>query len=78
MKSRKYLKELREKSIYELESELVSSKKELFNLKFQAATNQLENMSRIRVVKKNIARILMLIGEEKNNSRGDKKQNART
>ena len=41
----------------ELNADLVAAKKELFNLRFQNATNQLENTSRIKEVKKNIARI---------------------
>ena len=57
MKSTKYLDSLRGKSQAELKEELVASKKELFNLRFQNATNQLENTSRIKDVRKNIARI---------------------
>ena len=41
----------------QLSAELVSAKKELFNLRFQNATNQLDNTSRINDVRKNIARI---------------------
>lgn len=57
MKSKKYVEELRGKSAQELNEELVAAKKELFNLRFQNATNQLDNTSRIREVRKNIARI---------------------
>ena len=57
MKSTKYLDGLRGKSEAELKDELVAAKKELFNLRFQNATNQLENTSRIKDVRKNIARI---------------------
>ncbi len=57
MKSTKYLESLRGKSEAELKDELVAAKKELFNLRFQNATNQLENTSRIKDVRKNIARI---------------------
>ena len=57
MKSKKYLEDLRKKSETELNEELVAAKKELFNLRFQNATNQLENTSRITEVKRNIARI---------------------
>ncbi|MGX8703253.1 MAG: 50S ribosomal protein L29 [bacterium] len=57
MKSTKYLESLRGKSQAELKDELVAAKKELFNLRFQNATNQLENTSRIKDVRKNIARI---------------------
>jgi len=57
MKSRKYLDSLNDKSVEELKAELVSSKKELFNLRFQNATNQLDNTARIGEVRGNIARI---------------------
>ena len=57
MKSRQYVQDLENKSLVELQGELVASKKELFNLRFQNATNQLDNTSRIREVRKNIARI---------------------
>ncbi|MCL2704413.1 MAG: 50S ribosomal protein L29 [Defluviitaleaceae bacterium] len=57
MKSRKYLEEILEKTQEELETALVDAKKELFNLRFQNATNQLDNTSRIKEVRKNIARI---------------------
>jgi large subunit ribosomal protein L29 len=57
MKSTKYLESLKDKSVEELNVELVSSKKELFNLRFQNATNQLDNTARIGEVRKNIARI---------------------
>jgi len=67
MKSDKYLESLREKTIDELDMELVDAKKELFNLRFQNATNQLDNTSRIRDVRKNIARIQTLITQHKLN-----------
>ena len=57
MKSKQYMEDLRNKSVEELNADLVAAKKELFNLRFQNATNQLENTSRIKEVKKNIARI---------------------
>ena len=57
MKSKTYLEELRAKSQVELQNDLVAAKKELFNLRFQNATNQLDNTSRIREVRRNIARI---------------------
>jgi len=57
MKSVKYLESLNDKSVEELRAELVNTKKELFNLRFQNATNQLDNTARIREVRKNIARI---------------------
>ncbi len=57
MKSKQYLEDLRNKSVEELNADLVAAKKELFNLRFQNATNQLDNTSRIKEVKRNIARI---------------------
>ena len=61
MKSREYVKVLSNKSVAELNDELVAAKKELFNLRFQNATNQLDNTSRIKEVRKNIARIQTVI-----------------
>ncbi|NLJ89220.1 MAG: 50S ribosomal protein L29 [Epulopiscium sp.] len=63
MKSKAYLDELRNKTIDELNLDLVSAKKELFNLRFQNATNQLSNTARINEVRKNIARIQTVITE---------------
>ena len=57
MKINKYVEELNAKSSAELNEELVAAKKELFNLRFQNATNQLDNTSRIKEVRRNIARI---------------------
>ena len=50
-------KEIREKSNTELAQEIETLKDELFNLRFQQATGQLENTARMRMVKKDIARI---------------------
>ncbi len=66
MKTKEYLEELRGKSSTELGADLVAAKKELFNLKFQNATNQLENTGRIREVKRNIARIQTIMAEKAN------------
>lgn len=66
MKTTKYVEDLRTKSIAELNEELVAAKKELFNLRFQNATNQLDNTSRIKEVRKNIARIQTVITEKAN------------
>ena len=63
MKINKYVEELKAKSAAELNQELVAAKKELFNLRFQNATNQLDNTSRIKEVRKNIARIQTVISE---------------
>ena len=57
MKSTEYMKELQAKNIDELREDLESAKRELFNLRFQNATNQLQNTARITEVRKNIARI---------------------
>ena len=65
MKTNTFVNELRAKSVEELNEELVAAKKELFNLRFQNATNQLDNTSRIKEVRKNIARIQTLITEAK-------------
>ena len=64
MKTNKYVESLKAKSAAELNEELVASKKELFNLRFQNATNQLDNTSRIKEVRKNIARIQTVIAEK--------------
>ena len=64
MKSNKFVEELKNKSQAELAQELVAAKKELFNLRFQNATNQLDNTARIKEVRKNIARIPTVITEK--------------
>ena len=64
MKTSKYLEELNTQSAADLKMQLVEAKKELFNLRFQNATNQLDNTSRIKEVRKNIARIQTVITEQ--------------
>ena len=64
MKINKYVEELKGKTPAELNEELVAAKKELFNLRFQNATNQLDNTSRIKEVRKNIARIQTVITQK--------------
>ena len=64
MKTNEYVEELKAKTAAELNEELVAAKKELFNLRFQNATNQLDNTSRIKEVRKNIARIQTVITEK--------------
>ena len=64
MKTSKYLEELRTQSAEDLNAQLVDAKKELFNLRFQNATNQLDNTGRIKEVRKNIARIQTIITEK--------------
>ena len=66
MKIKTYVEDLRTKSAAELNDELVAAKNELFNLRFQNATNQLDNTSRIKEVRKNIARIQTVIVEKAN------------
>ena len=63
MKINKFVEDLKAKTAAELNEELVAAKKELFNLRFQNATNQLDNTSRIKEVRKNIARIQTVITE---------------
>ena len=69
MKINKFVEDLKAKSAAELNEALVAAKKELFNLRFQNATNQLENTSRIKEVRKNIARIQTVITEQANASK---------
>ena len=57
------IEEIRKMSIEELQKELVSLKEELFKLRFQHATNQLENPQQIVAVKKDIARVKTVIRE---------------
>ena len=63
MKTNKYVNELKGKTVAELKEELVSAKKELFNLRFQNATSQLDNTAKITQVRKNLARIQTVITE---------------
>ena len=64
MKINKYVEDLKAKSAAELSDELVAAKKELFNLRFQNATNQLDNTSTIKEDRKNIARIQTVIAQK--------------
>ena len=68
MKTNQYVKELNAKTVEQLNEELVNAKKELFNLRFQNATKQLDNTSRIKEVRKNIARIQTVITGKKANA----------
>lgn len=56
--------ELRDMTPGELQEQLEKDRQELFNLRFQSATQQVENTRRIRVVRKNIARILTILSEK--------------
>ena len=69
MKINKFVEDLKAKSVAELNEELVAAKKELFNLRFQNATTQLDNTGRIKEVRKNIARIQTVITEQANASK---------
>jgi len=54
---------LREMTTVELQEQLEKDRQELFNLRFQAATQQLDNPRRVRQVRKNVARILTILSE---------------
>ncbi len=56
--------ELRDKTPDQLRDELTSLKKEAFNLRFQAATGQLENPARLRTVKRDVARVKTILNEK--------------
>lgn len=64
MKKTDYVADLQKKTSEQLQAELVSAKKELFNLRFQNATNQLNNTARINEVRKNIARIQTVLAQK--------------
>ena len=64
MKTNKYVEDLKAKSPADLTQALIDAKKELFNLRFQNATNQLDNTARIKEVRRNIARIQTAITEK--------------
>ncbi len=61
--------DLKQKTEDELKVELLNLKKEQFNLRFQKSSGQLENTSEVNKVKKNIARVLTAIAEQKRNMR---------
>ncbi|MCR4672203.1 MAG: 50S ribosomal protein L29 [Lachnospiraceae bacterium] len=64
MKTNDYIKELEGKSAEDLKKELTAAKEELFSLRFQSATNQLENTSSIKTVRRKIARIMTVMSEK--------------
>ena len=66
MKRKDYMEELNGKNDEQLQADLVSAKKELFNLRFQNATNQLNNTARIKEVRKTIARIQTVLTQKAN------------
>ena len=65
MKTKEFMNGIAGISMAELNDELVAAKKELFNLRFQNATNQLDNTSRIKEVRRNIARIQTAMSKER-------------
>lgn len=65
MKTKEFMNGIAGMSMAELNDELVAAKKELFNLRFQSATNQLDNTSRIKEVRRNIARIQTAMSKER-------------
>ena len=65
MKTKEFMNGIAGMSMAELNDELVAAKKKLFNLRFQNATNQLDNTSRIKEVRRNIARIQTAMSKER-------------
>ncbi len=64
--------ELREMTLAELREQLAKDRQELFNLRFRAATQQIENPRRFREVRKNIARILTILHEREAQAAGQR------
>lgn len=65
MKAKQRLSDLKVMSADQLEQEILNLKKEQFNLRFQRATGQLENTARVRVVRRDIARIKSLAAQRR-------------
>lgn len=59
--------EIKDMTVDELNSKLAELKQELFNLRFQHAVNQLENLKRLQAVKKDIARVKTFIRKQESN-----------
>ena len=70
MKSKQRLSDLRAQSEDQLNDELLKLKKEQFNLRFQRATGQLENSSRVRVVRRDVARIKTIAAQARSKQKG--------
>jgi len=70
-------RELRELSIDELSHKERDLKEELFNLRFQRATGQLENLMRLTQVKRDIARVKTVLGEKKGKDKDEKAGSAK-
>ena len=62
--------EVRELDLEELEERLVAARRELFNLRFQHATGQLENTGQLKEVRKNIARLLTVLNQKRQENEG--------
>ena len=69
MKTRENLNALQQKTIAELDTDLKAKKSELFNLRFQLATGQLQNTAALRECKKEIARIKTIIRQHELNGK---------
>jgi len=65
MKSKQHLSDLRTQTDDQLNDEILKLKKEQFNLRFQRATGQLQNTSRVRVVRREIARIKTIAAQKR-------------
>jgi large subunit ribosomal protein L29 len=63
--------DVRAKTTDELKTQLVELRKEQFNLRFQRASGQLENTSRVRVVRRDIARIMSTLGDRQRSASKD-------
>jgi len=70
MKAKQRLSDIKVLSQDQLEQELLNLKKEQFNLRFQRATGQLQNTSRVRVVRRDIARIKTLAAQARSAAKG--------
>lgn len=62
MKRSQFVGQIKEMSRAELEQRLAEAKEELFNLRFKRATGNLDNPARIGIVRKNVARIMTMLG----------------
>ena len=69
MKTRENLNALQQKTVVELDTALKAKKSELFNLRFQLATGQLQNTAAIRECKKEIARVKTIIRQHELNGK---------
>ena len=65
MKSKQHLSDLRTHTEDQLNDEILKLKKEQFNLRFQRATGQLQNTSRVRVIRRDIARIKTIAAQKR-------------